>query len=354
MFPYWIMFGVYAFGGVLTSGAATVRRGRNPLFLIAAAAVILWMGFRWETGGDWYNYLSLYSEYGEADVHNALTSARGDPGFGLLNLLFYKIGLGIWSVNLFSAIVLIWGLVVFSRNEPNPWLTICVAVPYLIIVVGMGYVRQGVAIGFLLVGMRAFEESRYVRFLVYAVLATSFHKSALLIVPLIALSEVRYKFSVYGLGLAVGSLLFAVFIDSFLDRLLTNYVESEMTSSGAGIRVAMDVVPAVIFLLFRKRFAASRQQLRLWTLFCVAALGCMLTYAFSPASTAVDRIALYLIPLQLFVLARLPYAFPSRTGPDKVLLFFVLLYSGAIQLVWLNYADNAHWWIPYKSYLTIQ
>ncbi len=42
------------------------------------------------------------------------------------------------------------GLVQFCRKQPLPWLALAVAAPFIIIVVGMGYTRQSVALGFIL------------------------------------------------------------------------------------------------------------------------------------------------------------------------------------------------------------
>ena len=35
----------------------------------------------------------------------------------------------------------------FVRRQPMPWLGLLVAIPYLVIVVGMGYSRQAIALG---------------------------------------------------------------------------------------------------------------------------------------------------------------------------------------------------------------
>jgi hypothetical protein len=61
--------------------------------------------------------------------------------------------------------------------------------------------------------------------------------------------------------------------------------------------------------------------------------------------------ALYLIPLQLFVLARVPLAFSDGRTPSTVAKFAVIAYSMVVQFIWLNYADNARAWIPYHNYL---
>jgi hypothetical protein len=69
---------------------------------------------------------------------------------------------------------------------------------------------------------------------------------------------------------------------------------------------------------------------------------------FTNSSTAVDRLALYLIPLQMFVWGRLPSAFPDRGRLNIQISIVIIAYSAAIQFVWLNYAANSFAWLPYK------
>ena len=64
-----------------------------------------------------------------------------------------------------------------------------------------------------------------------------------------------------------------------------------------------------------------------------------------PSSTAVDRLALYVMPLQVAVLSRFPLIFGWRLGT-----FIVVLYSLAIEFVWLNFATHARFWIQYQVY----
>jgi hypothetical protein len=47
--------------------------------------------------------------------------------------------------------------------------------------------------------------------------------------------------------------------------------------------------------------------------------------------------ALYLIPLQLFVLARISLAFSEGRTPSMVAEFAVIAYSMTVQFIWLNY-----------------
>ena len=69
-----------------------------------------------------------------------------------------------------------------------------------------------------------------------------------------------------------------------------------------------------------------------------------------PSSTAVDRVALYWIPLQLFVLSNIPNVFGRSNKKNTAWIYAVIGYSAAVQFVWLNYANYAHTWLPYRFY----
>ena len=70
------------------------------------------------------------------------------------------------------------------------------------------------------------------------------------------------------------------------------------------------------------------------------------------SSTAVDRIALYMLPLQLVIFAHLPDVVSGDRESDvSVPLLGVLAYYGLVAFVWLNFAEHAFAWLPYRFYL---
>ena len=68
----------------------------------------------------------------------------------------------------------------------------------------------------------------------------------------------------------------------------------------------------------------------------------------STASTAVDRVALYFIPIQLVVFSRLPYLARKQVAPVVMKVMIVLGYT-AVLFVWLNFATHSKYWIPYQN-----
>ena len=349
MLTYWLMFLVPAWAAV-----AAPSKPREPVqslevaWLVAGVALALLIGFRHEVGGDWFTYIEHYDFMVGAPLQEVLE--KGDPGYYLLMWLATKVNGGVYLVNLVSGALFSAGLVAFCRVQPRPWLALAVAVPYMVIVVGMGYSRQGVALGLAMLGLVGLARKSNLQFVLCVALAATFHKSAVLLVPLAVLSTPHGKLWT---GLWVGitaAVLYYVLLAGSVEKLVVNYVEAEYESEGAAIRLAMNAVPAAALLLWRKRFVLSLQDRNLWTMLSLLALASLVVLALSPSSTAVDRVALYMIPLQLFVFSRLP---DVLGGGQKVRTWVtaIVAYYALVLFVWLFYAVHSQYWLPYRFYL---
>lgn len=353
MWPYWLLFLVPAFFAVTrlspTHQTAILRKDRWPaLWWVLFVVLVLMIGWRHEVGGDW----EIYLEQIENIIEDTTKSSEQiqDPAFALANWVAAKSGLGVYFVNLFSAVFFSWGVLAFCRAQPLPWLALVVAVPYLITVVAMGYTRQGVAIGVAMLAMVAMGQGNTFRFLLWIALAALFHKSAVILVPLAVLANSRRRIFVFLWVAVAGFVLFALLLQESIEFLIYGYVEMKYQSSGAEIRIAMNALPAALFLIFRKRFKLFPEQLSFWSWMAWSGLLIVALLIVSPSSTAVDRLALYWIPLQLFVLSRLPIAMAKRHDKKAVWVYAVVAYSAAVHFVWLVFADTAFAWLPYQFY----
>ncbi len=352
MWPYWFLFGVVAWLATTRLRPASPvgsPAGRWPdWWRVVFGLLVLMIGLRHEVGGDWANYL----EHIEAASHDSLldTIGTGNPAYSLLNWLAVRSGLGPYFVNTVSAAIFSWGLVVFCRAQPRPWLALVVAAPYLVTVVAMGYTRQGVAIGLIMLGLVALLDRKLLRFVLFVVLAALFHKSAVILMPLAVLAGTRHRlWTVFWVGLS-SVLFYVLLLQEAVEALTVGYIEAEYQSQGAAIRVAMNALPAVLFLWFRRRFVMPPADRTFWTWMSLGALGFVWLLLVSPSSTAVDRVALYWIPLQLLVLSRLPNALGKPDGLNGTLVRGVVAYSAAVLFVWLVFATHAEYWLPYQFY----
>ena len=353
MLPYWLMFLLPALAAIAARPNAamdadgTRRVVVSGVWVFVALAITALAGFRLEVGGDWFNYMRHFNLMtGETWVY---AFSKSEFSHWALNKFMSDVGWGMTGVNVVYAAVFAIGFTTFVRTLPRPWLALAAAVPYLIIVVSMGYSRQAVALGFALIGLVALRRERFVVFALWVLVGATFHNSAVFLIPIAGLTTTRRRLQ----GLAV-TLLFAVvgyevLLSDRLENLIEVYVERQLTDSqGALIRLSMNALVAFVFLNYRKVFLMSDQERRLWTVVSLLCIVMWLAYFATGLSTALDRMALYLIPLQMVVAAHFPDAVGRRGGQNTGGVAIVLGYYAAVQFVWLNFATHARYWLPYQ------
>lgn len=355
MWPYWVMFLVPAVAALSEparvarlSGGVAVLPAMHGVWWAVLLALSLLVGWRHEVGGDWVNYLGSFEVVSfESQFADWWFN---DPGYRLLEWMSMKADWGVHGVNLVGGAIFSYGLVVFCRHLPRPWLALTVAVPYLVIILGMGYSRQGIALGCVMLGLVALGNANLRTFVLWTVLGASFHKSALLLLPVAALVASQQRlYTVLWTGV-VFAVAYTVLLEDKVESLKVGYLEAEYQSEGALIRLLMNALPAAVLLWKRERFAVTLPQGRLWFWFALGAIGLLGLYLVSPSSTAIDRVGLYLLPLQLMVFAHFPEVMGRRRGNNQTWVVVVLAYYAVVEFVWLNYATHAFAWIPYQWY----
>jgi hypothetical protein len=342
---YWTIFAYFALGSLLNTQPQRADSRIPLLFLFGIIIIWLVVGLRYEVGADWWTYDYMFSFARYASL--AQVMEFGDPGYQFVNWFVQQIGLDFWMVNLICGALFIWGLYRLAREQAYPWLGVLVAIPYLVVVVAMGYSRQAAAIGVLMAGLAAIiSGASIIRFLVYVAVATLFHRTAVSILPLVIFAGNRTGFLNLVAGIAGSFVLYDMFLADSVDVYMRNYVQAEYSSQGAAVRVAMSVVPAALYFLLRKRLGFDPGADRLWRNFSIAAFGLALLLFGLASSTAVDRLALYVIPLQIAVFPQLVRLF-RRPEMGAVL---VVAYSFAVLFTWLNFAEHAQYWLPYRVF----
>ena len=333
---------------LLANATAGVTRRIPSAWWWIMLGLTLLVGWRHQVGGDWYNYLNNFQKISIASLDKEWWS--NDPGYRLLEWIAIEQDWGLHGVNLLAASIFSYGLVRFCLSLPRPWLALAVAVPYLVIILGMGYSRQGIALGCIMAGLVALGQGRVLRFMVWAVLGATFHKSAVLVLPMAALAaSQRRVVTALGVGVVV-AVAYATLLEDSVQSLQSGYLEDGYQSEGALVRLLMNTLPAGLLLWQRKRFGLDPKQERLWFWFALTAFALLGWYFVSPSSTAVDRVGLYLLPLQLMVFSHLPEAMCRSPGTSRTWVGRVLLYYACVELVWLNFATHAFAWLPYRFY----
>ena len=347
MIPYLISWSLLGYQALVGS-----RRWSQSTVVALLLFFTLFIGLRYEVGADWENYLFSLKNVQGISFGDVLQ--QEEAGYALFNWLGANWGGSLFLVDTLCALIFSFGLLSFCRAQPRPWLALTLAFPYLIVVVAMGYSRQGVAIGLECLALLALERDRLLWFLGWVALAATFHKTALIlmVLPVSCLnSNLRFSQLIrLALLVVAGYGLFNTLLSPSIDSFQSGYIDDKLASEGALVRVLLSVLPALVFLLFRRRFQLPTQSLRIWIFLsfgAAAAAGGLFTVA---SSTVIDRLALYLIPLQIFVGSRLPDTKLLGLAPSFWNQLLVL-FSLAVLLVWLFFAAHAQYWLPYRNVL---
>lgn len=345
MLIYWLLFFIPA-AGVISRYRLTPKA---QLFTLSGVCVIftIIIGLRHEIGADWHSYTDIFNRSESLSFFEILR--HGDPGYYILNWASSHVSeKGIYLVNIICGLLTMSGVLVFSRRQPLPWLSILIAVPYLIIVVAMGYTRQSVALGFVLLALVSLGDKNIRVFVFLVVLASAFHKSAVLVMPLAAVLSKKNRALNVCMVLFFTVVVWNLFLSNYTDQFFNTYIASNRYQSEGGIfRVLMNAIPALLFIIFHSRLPMDDHRRHLWLWMSVLAIACV-PFVFL-YSTATDRVALYLIPVQMFVFSRL-HAITKDKLLRAYIVFGVMMGYATVLAVWLFLSNHSYAWLPYRMY----
>lgn len=319
---------------------------KNYFWFVTGLLFILIIGLRFEIGPDWFSYMYYLERAEDVSLWSSYGRVGTDPAYIILNLIGANFFGGIYFVNTAAATIIIFCIIHFSRRQPISLLAFVVSVPYMIIVVSMGYSRQAIALGVELLAITALLNGHNRKFIVYVLIAALFHKTAIIMLPLAAIMSSKNRVLTYFYIGVVFVLAFIFILGDRQEFLYNTYIERQKSSSGGLIRVMMNVIPGLLLFHFKNQLGFRDNEKKFWIIISCGALACIPLLTIS--STVADRIALYFMPLQIVLFSRLHYL-ASDIFNKNIIVASVISYYGLVLIVWLNFAGHTEAWIPYKN-----
>ena len=249
---------------------------------------------------------------------------------------------GLVGVNVVVGMIFIFGVIKFAKITPNPWLALVSVTPYLIIVIGMSATRQSAAIGLVFLVLANLNQSN-IKKIGLSLLAISFHYSAVIVLFFVLHSMKMTTWLRWSILIVGGLVSFAILKDtSKALEYNQTYAVANIVSPGAIQHAMLNGIPAIIYLLFIKKWNRVYGQVELMKILAIASLLSVAMVFVS--STAVDRLALYLSPIQMLVYATLPVVFRNSIYSVAIIVMhFMILY------IWMAYANTAIVFFPYRN-----
>lgn len=350
MLIYWILFAIPVTAALIVHPRQVPgfpTQGQALVALLFALFYLILSLVRYEVGSDWYAYEGMYSTVAGEPLSGAFSVT--DPLFSLLLWLAAQLDAGIYPVNAICSAILVVGVIRVAVMTREPWLALTASVPYLLIVVGFGYVRQAAAIGVLLMAIGSLDRRRPLRTLMLVLLASGFHSTAIVLFPIFGFAMAnRNKLAVLSL-LSVSVMLFLVFAARQFQNFSELYFEAQYSSSGALVRILMGFIPAVVLLLRWSAVDSPYRVRMMWLGLALANVAALVALAITPSSTVIDRMALYFSAVQIFVFGEIMTLLGLSARHAPLIRLLVIAVSVAVMLVWLNFATHAGDWVPYET-----
>lgn len=327
----------------------------SDYWLLASIAIIIF-GLRFDTGGDWWNYNNDFHKIAE---QNYFILFGDDPQniieFSHITLFWIlssiSIEYGYYIYHMIAMLIGFLSLYFLAKEQPYFWLTITISVHLFLIILIMGYTRQGIAISLMTIGIYFLAKYKIKHFILLLITAVTFHASAIIMVvlalPFLISTNSRNKTFLIGFAFIL-LIIGADFIQGYIDKKSQHYIIESMYSVGTVPRLLITALAGFFFFLYKEKWKSVFADYDLWRFFAILSFLPLPLLLIIP-STTVDRIAFYLLPLQLVVWPRVIYL--SEPLERKLLTFGVVSGYAITLYVWLNYAHNVNMWLPFQHLL---
>ena len=308
------------------TGAEPARQN-TWLYALLVFLPVIWMAGTRTNVGDTLVYINGFISIptGWDDVTSYLAGIKKDVGFSFFSLLIKLFVSQKWSVYLFI-IAIIQGICVTSIFRKYSCSYIC---SVFLFIASSDYIswmfngiRQFLAVVIIFAATPLLLKKKYLPFLAVILLASTFHQSALIMIPiaLIAQGEAWNRKTVLFIILVFFSILFVNQFTQY-ENVVNDY-KSWQDDGTNPLRVAVYSVPAVISLVYRKRLRdKSTPLINLCVNMSIISAGLYLISVFT-SGIFLGRLPIY---VSLYGYILLPWEIKNLFGIQYRKLMYTLL-----------------------------
>lgn len=355
MIPYLLSFGFLSFN------ALNNRKISLFTYILILVIFTILIGLRFEIGPDWVLYSKMMERAKDLNLSEIFFEV--EPGFAFFNWIGAQLD-AIYLVNSLSALIFLTGLISYAKKQTYPWLSLTIAFPILIVMVGMGLTRQSIALGIEFFSLVAMDERKYIKSLIILLAASLFHISSIFLFVLYAPQVLKNIFRPKLIIVLVP--IFSIFIVLFLDNIeyvINAYFDVYIINkhnlnfsynlSSVILKILPTVFASVILIFNKFKFFAlsNKENVHLYERMAYLVLILFSYLILRPQNTIfIDRFAIYLYPLTIYVFNKtIDFKFFNISRFDYHLIYI----SGAFlyTTIWLFFAYHRYDFVPYKNFL---
>ena len=248
-------------------------------------------------------------------------------------------------LSLLIGVIFISSVIFFACKEKDYLLIILIFLSYHYFILGMGYIRQGLSIAFILFFIHYWRNQKIILSLVFFILAVLSHKFSICYGFLMFIRPKGNWFYLniyFYVVLLIGLMVISFYIFSTNDIVYYISVYTTEFSRGAYYRILAFFLCALLFFSFKSNFKKrlDYRYLYLSANFLLLLLPLSLIF-----TTMADRIATYFLPFVFIVLGNLPDIF-NKLYSKKIKFFLVFILFTHLFL-WTNLSYQARYYVPF-------
>ena len=265
-----LVYGLAAFAILLLGlflGEWKPTKKKEILFLCISSVILIGVSSVRATnvGIDYYQFYVPFFENVHSGGWGYLISAdnpyRTEFGFSLLTFLLSRVTGNIFVYMAVIAVLMI-GLtaLVLYRDCPKPWIGMFIFVAFNFFGNSLSYLRQSLAIAIFLFAIHYLKEKKFIPYLLIVLLAATFHKSLLLMIPIYFLAQIVVNWASMGTyaGITVLILIFSWQIFDFVTQFV---YKTYATENGLYFMKGRDFMTGLVPVLAMLAMLAFRKQL---------------------------------------------------------------------------------------------
>ncbi|WP_353955073.1 EpsG family protein [uncultured Prochlorococcus sp.] len=330
------------------------------IYFLTFLFLSFFIGFRNEIGCDWDGYFENFTSINTKSwntlfIQNNIKHLGNqiyDIGYTLIiKILSYKFNFHI--IIFFLSIFFTAPLFIFCRQLKRPYLALTISYPYFFVVVGMGLIRQSIAISFLMLCIIFISNKSFNKFLLFNIFSSLFHFSAIIFssLLLIFVDSFEKKRSKIFFTLIFGTILLVLTYfnyESVFYKIFA-YIKNSNSYNEAKSAIFIWIInflPITIYLKNISKFKFNKFLKRIIIFFFIFEIFLFFLIIFN--TIFAYRFLLYCFPISIYILSFLPDADIVKIKSKYVTYSLVFLCFISLAF-WFQNAYHAYCWLPYKN-----
>lgn len=322
--------------------------GIMPRVVISASCILLIIlaGTRINVGVDYQSYAELFRGIGKGQEYSL------EPGYIWLNkVIFYFTENPQWLFFISSAITLVLMYRFIIKYSVNIAYSVFLYFGLCFIFFSFNTLRQFIAVGIALLAFGPLLERKFLRYASIVLLASAFHLTALVMLPIYIFVNVRFtkfKMSVISTA-AIGLYLARDSIISLFFWLYPMHQENEFLLNRVEFSEILIATSFLLLLMIRKILKSKKITYegsdRIYINIVLLIFFTHIAFAWVPG---INRVTLYLDVLLLVIIPYIISRFPRARSRDLIIISIAYF---SIYAFFSTYINNSHQALPYNSVL---